>query len=118
MSAGPDTEMNTGHDIETRLSRMAVGHFDQDDVDWLTGLYTELTEAISGLDFKAARDCGLYDVLARQGLAIPFDKLHHAPMCPANHYHRQRQPSGWCSCGAAEHEAQKQEAQGKAGVRP
>ena len=29
------------------------------------------------------------------------DHLHHAPMCPANHYHGQRAPSGPCSCGAA-----------------
>jgi hypothetical protein len=30
------------------------------------------------------------------------DKLHHAPMCPANHYHGQRAPTYRCTCGAAE----------------
>jgi hypothetical protein len=30
------------------------------------------------------------------------DKLHHAPMCPANHYHGRRAPTGPCSCGAVE----------------
>lgn len=29
------------------------------------------------------------------------DKLHHAPMCPANHYHGQRAPTYRCTCGAA-----------------
>jgi phosphotransferase system HPr-like phosphotransfer protein len=29
------------------------------------------------------------------------DKLHHAPMCPANHYHGKRAPTGGCTCGAA-----------------
>jgi hypothetical protein len=32
---------------------------------------------------------------------IFFDDLHHAPMCPANHYHKQRMPTGPCNCGAA-----------------
>lgn len=31
------------------------------------------------------------------------DDHHHAPMCPANHYHGQRAPVGRCSCGAVEH---------------
>lgn len=30
------------------------------------------------------------------------DKLHHAPMCPANHYHGTRAPTGPCSCGAVQ----------------
>ncbi len=28
------------------------------------------------------------------------DKLHHAPLCPANHYHGRRPPTGRCNCGA------------------
>lgn len=35
------------------------------------------------------------------------DKLHHAPMCPANHYHGQRAPTGRCTCGADEIERTK-----------
>lgn len=31
------------------------------------------------------------------------DDHHHAPMCPANHYHGQRAPTGACSCGAIKH---------------
>jgi hypothetical protein len=30
-----------------------------------------------------------------------FDGAHHAPRCPANHYHQQRLPTGACNCGAA-----------------
>lgn len=29
------------------------------------------------------------------------DDLHHAPCCPANHYHRQRLIFQRCNCGAA-----------------
>lgn len=28
------------------------------------------------------------------------DNLHHAPCCPANHYHRQRLVFHGCTCGA------------------
>jgi hypothetical protein len=28
------------------------------------------------------------------------DNRHHAPLCPANHYHYQRKPTGPCACGA------------------
>ena len=28
------------------------------------------------------------------------DKLHHAPMCPANHYEGMRAPTYSCTCGA------------------
>lgn len=31
------------------------------------------------------------------------DSLHHAPCCPANHFHKQRLVFGYCTCGAAEH---------------
>lgn len=30
-----------------------------------------------------------------------FDEFHHAPACPANHYHHTRLPTGRCACGAA-----------------
>lgn len=29
------------------------------------------------------------------------DDFHHAPCCPANHYHRMRLVFGYCTCGAA-----------------
>ena len=28
------------------------------------------------------------------------DNLHHAPACPANHYHFKQRPFGPCTCGA------------------
>lgn len=33
-------------------------------------------------------------------LGFEFDDLHHAPACPANHYHKCRVPTGPCNCGA------------------
>lgn len=35
----------------------------------------------------------------REALAAT-DRRHHAPMCPANHYHAGAKPRGLCSCGA------------------
>lgn len=31
---------------------------------------------------------------------ILFDDFHHAPCCPANHYHHMVMPTAPCSCGA------------------
>lgn len=42
----------------------------------------------------------MFELAYGEGL-VTFDDLHHAPMCPANHYHYQRLPNGPCSCGAA-----------------
>lgn len=36
----------------------------------------------------------------RRAWANYSDQRHHAPMCPANHYHGQRAPVGPCNCGA------------------
>jgi len=36
----------------------------------------------------------------RGAYANATDDHKHAPMCPANHYHGQRPPTGECSCGA------------------
>ncbi len=33
------------------------------------------------------------------------DDLHHAPACPANHWHRQLLVLQHCNCGAAKHAA-------------
>lgn len=35
------------------------------------------------------------------------DKAHHAPMCPANHYHGKRAPTYRCTCGAHKQEAKR-----------
>ena len=39
--------------------------------------------------------------LIRAAWANYSDKLHHAPLCPANHYHGKRAPTYRCTCGAA-----------------
>lgn len=36
----------------------------------------------------------------RAAFAAVTDNHHHAPMCPANHYHGMRAPTGPCTCGA------------------
>lgn len=38
----------------------------------------------------------------RARFANDHDRLHHAPLCPANHYHGSRAPTGECNCGAKE----------------
>lgn len=40
--------------------------------------------------------------LIRAAWAKHSDHLHHAPLCPANHYHGKRAPTYHCTCGAAE----------------
>jgi hypothetical protein len=50
-----------------------------------------------GMSDEAALD------LIRAQWAKLSDDHHHAPRCPANHYHGQRAPTGACSCGAVEH---------------
>ena len=41
----------------------------------------------------------------RAAFAEAADNLHHAPLCPANHYHGTRAPTGLCSCGAVAEKA-------------
>jgi hypothetical protein len=36
----------------------------------------------------------------RAAYAEATDRSHHAPLCPANHYHGMRAPTAPCSCGA------------------
>lgn len=44
---------------------------------------------------------GVRWLLERIKRAQVVDDLHHAPCCPANHYHRQRLVFHPCTCGAA-----------------
>jgi hypothetical protein len=39
----------------------------------------------------------IYDAMKRRQV---LDNLHHAPACPANHFHRQRLVFQRCTCGA------------------
>lgn len=73
-----------------------------------------MTTAINALDptlFDLPPDAkalaaDLRAVAVRSGLVVP-DDLHHAPRCPANHFHGRRLPTGPCTCGArAEREGQ------------
>lgn len=44
----------------------------------------------------------LREAALRAGL-FALDDLHHAPACPANHFHQMRLPSGRCTCGTVAH---------------
>ena len=50
---------------------------------------------------EGSTDAEALDII-RAAYAKDTDKLHHAPLCPANHYCGQRPPIGSCSCGAVE----------------
>lgn len=64
---------------------------------WLfTAKHDGQTIAING---EGNTDTEALDQVRGQWARI-IDKRHHAPMCPANHYHGQRAPTGQCSCGA------------------
>ena len=64
-----------------------------------------INELNGGTIFDVKVDGALLCELAiKEGLFL-LDELHHAPACPANHYHKQRLPTGRCTCGAANHEA-------------
>jgi len=49
---------------------------------------------------EAKTDAEALDFI-RAEYARDTDALHHAPACPANHYHGKRAPTGRCTCGAA-----------------
>ncbi len=45
----------------------------------------------------------LIDYAISQGL-VWYDEWHHAPLCPANNWSKQRLPDGPCTCGAQRHQ--------------
>lgn len=50
------------------------------------------------IDFQPRRGTyWLYDMIRKKQVV---DDLHHAPACPANHYHKQRLVFQPCTCGA------------------
>lgn len=55
--------------------------------------------------FDAPRDASAeldaFEIVAVQMGILTFDERHHAPKCPANHFHHTRMPDGPCTCGAA-----------------
>jgi hypothetical protein len=62
----------------------------------LTKKIGELTVALKG---EGATDWEALDSIRAQNARLTDDH-HHAPLCPANHYHGARAPTGQCSCGA------------------
>lgn len=59
---------------------------------WRLGQQMHLVEVL-----PCRGTCWLFErMLKRQNV----DDLHHAPCCPANHYHRRRLVFQQCSCGA------------------
>lgn len=55
-------------------------------------------EAMRLPNIRARR--GFSWILERIKQAQAVDNLHHAPCCPANHYHRARIVFHRCTCGA------------------
>ncbi len=74
-----------GINVEASLRRLAALAVNQ-----LTG-GTIFDKPVTGEQLReAAIKAGLYT----------FDSAHHAPACPANHFHQMRLPTGRCTCGA------------------
>jgi hypothetical protein len=65
---------------------------------WLmTGKHGEHTIALKG---EGASDEEALDLIRAEWAKLT-DHLHHAPFCPANHYHGKRAPTYGCTCGVA-----------------
>ncbi len=84
---------------ETRLSSGEEG------IVWTFSFRVDGTDSPSWAGRTVIRAEGKTDAealdIVRAEYAQMTDDLHHAPMCPANHYHGKRAPTGPCSCGAA-----------------
>jgi hypothetical protein len=67
---------------------------------WDTGQSDTFGEPISrSFKGEGETDAEALDKI-RAKFAAVTDNHHHAPMCPANHYHGMRAPTGGCTCGA------------------
>ncbi len=64
---------------------------------WL--MTVEVDGTLRAFKGEGTTDAEALDVI-RAKYAEATDTLHHAPLCPANHYHGQKAPTGKCSCGA------------------
>lgn len=76
--------MVTNHQRQQVLTMIRLGHW-------------EVAESMRLPWIRAKRFEGLLKLLQRRQ---PVDDLHHAPCCPANHYHRCRLVFHRCTCGA------------------
>lgn len=82
------------HDPEHRRQR-AIAR-------WMVGRLLNVARGSYFFDEPADREKEL-NMIEQWGLEqgiIAFDEWHHAPKCPANHFHHQRMPDGPCTCGA------------------
>jgi len=67
-----------------------------DPKDAATHRYRQRVLSLKG---EGKNDAEALDLIHARHAEI-IDDLHHAPLCPANHYHGSRAPTGPCSCGA------------------
>lgn len=65
-----------------------------------------INSLLGGTLFHPAYDGNTLLKSAIKANLFEFDNLHHAPACPANHFHQMRLPTGRCSCGATKSAAQ------------
>lgn len=79
--------------IEETAVATAIKHYEAK-IERLNKVILAVWDALDISDLATLRSL-------RKELAA-LDNLHHAPMCPANHYHGMRKPTGPCSCGATE----------------
>lgn len=71
----------------------------------LLGIAINMARGVGHLREPNTRDDRMKQIDAIEMAAIElgiihFDDYHHAPLCPANHWHKARMPTGPCSCGA------------------
>jgi len=62
-----------------------------------------INELTGGTIFDIKVDGAMLRELAIKEGLFELDGLHHAPACPANHFHQMRLPTGRCTCGATRH---------------
>ena len=68
---------------------------------WIMVFKTRHMEAAIAFKGEGTTDQEALDQI-RAEFANLTDDWHHAPLCPANHYHGKRAPTGPCSCGATD----------------
>lgn len=97
----PDDLRDEGLMVAVHNDYMDMGTFH---TFWLMTYKISNPEFRSGVNVLAFKGEGRTDQEAldqiRAAWAEYSDKLHHAPACPANHYHGKRAPTGRCNCGA------------------
>lgn len=87
-----DLEHDPSYERQRKIGRFLLGAA----INRLRGRgYFEDTDRWTDETLGAA----LAHVAIEEGIIL-FDDLHHAPICPANNFHRARLPTAPCTCGA------------------